>query len=34
MKVLLVKPNEPPVEAEIENSLEAVQKVVGGHIET
>ena len=34
MKVLLVKPNEPPIEAEIENSLEAAQKTVGGHIET
>lgn len=33
MKVLLVKPNEPPVEAEIENTLEAAQKIVGGHIE-
>ena len=34
MKVLLVKPNEPPVEAEIENTLRAAQKIVGGYIET
>lgn len=34
MKVLLVKPNEPPVETEIENTLRAAQKIVGGHIET
>lgn len=33
MKVLLVKPNEPPVETEIENTLKAAQKIVGGHIE-
>lgn len=33
MKVLLVKPNKPPVEAEIENTLKAAQKIVGGHIE-
>lgn len=33
MKVLLVKPNEFAVEAEIENSLRAEQNIVGGHIE-
>lgn len=33
MKILLVKPNKPPVETEIENTLKAAQKIVGGHIE-
>ncbi len=33
MKILLVKPNEFAVEAEIESGLKAAQKVVGGHIE-
>ncbi len=33
MKVLVVKPNEYAVEAEIENTLKAMQGVVGGHIE-
>jgi hypothetical protein len=33
MKVLLVKPNEFAAEAEIENSLKAEQKIVGGLIE-
>ena len=33
MKVLLVKPHEYAVEAEIENSLKAEQQVVGGNIE-
>jgi hypothetical protein len=33
MRVLLVKPNECAVEAEIENSLKALQKTVGGYIE-
>lgn len=33
MKVLLVRPNEFAVEAEIENSLKAEQNVVGGNIE-
>lgn len=33
MNVLLVKPNEYAVEAEIENSLKALQKAVEGHIE-
>lgn len=33
MKVLLVKSNDYAVEAEIENSLKALQKAVGGNIE-
>ena len=33
IKVLLVKPNEIPEEIEIENTLEAKQKIVGGYIE-
>jgi hypothetical protein len=33
MKVLLVKPNKEPEVVEIENSLEAMQQVVGGFIE-
>lgn len=33
IKGLLVKPNEIPEEIEIENTLEAKQKIVGGYIE-
>lgn len=33
MRVLLVKPNDYAVEADIENSLKALQQAVGGHIE-
>ncbi|MEM5768358.1 MAG: DUF3846 domain-containing protein, partial [Bacillota bacterium] len=33
MKVLIVEPEKAPREAEIENSLESLQSVVGGYIE-
>ena len=33
MNVLLIKPNEYAIEAEIENSLKAMQQIVGGNIE-
>lgn len=34
LKCLLVRPNELPVEIEIEDKLEEYQKLVGGYIET
>lgn len=34
LKCLLVKPNELPIEIEIEGKLEEYQKLVGGYIET
>jgi len=33
MKVIIVKPQEKPVVAEIDSSLEAMQEVVGGYIQ-
>lgn len=33
MKVIVKAPNNPAVEAEIENTLEALQGIVGGYIE-
>jgi hypothetical protein len=33
MNVLVYKPGEEPVEMEIDNTLEAMQKIVGGYIE-
>lgn len=34
MKVLKIMPNQPPLEREMDNTLEALQSEVGGHIET
>ena len=34
MKVLMLKPNEKAKVTEIENELSAMQKIVGGYIET
>ena len=34
LKALLVRPNELPIEIEIEDKLESYQKLVGGYIET
>lgn len=33
MKVIVKAPNNPPIEVEIENELEALQGIVGGFIE-
>ncbi len=33
MKILMVNPGKAPYEAELENSLEAMQKAVGGYIQ-
>jgi len=34
LKALLIRPNELPIEIEIEDKLEEYQKLVGGYIET
>ena len=33
MKVIIVKPQEKPIVAEIQSSLESMQEVVGGYIQ-